>query len=189
MPFDNELMIKAEKSSLVQYKTLGDRQTADLIAGKQGKHGLEYLGFRYDGKSVYLRDSTVSGLYRKVAYAARGYADATVKRYPGKGYAELCALFNFEEFMKKFGRVENFEPSSAKSHWTFWTYVTRSTAVFGPRGKTISAQVRRLQKVVRHRVKTELPYALDRRAKSGKAPPTAGLRATTPELPNLTRST
>lgn len=186
MQHGDKLLIKPEKSSLVQYRVQGDRQAAELLAGKQGKHGLEYLGFRYDGESVYLRDSTVSSLYRKVACAARGYADSTVKRYPGKGYTELCGMFNFEEFMKKFGRVEDFEPTSAKNKWTFWTYVSRSTSEFGPRGKTITAQVRRLRRVAKHRVKMELPFALERRVKSGKAPSTGGSLASSPELPNLT---
>jgi len=183
--FGDQLLIKPEKSSLVQYKVQGDRQAAKLLAGKQGKNGLEYLGFRYDGKNVYLRDSTVSNLYRKVAYAARSYADATVRRYPGKDYAELCRTFNFEQFIKKFGRVENFEPKSAKSQWTFWTYVSRSTAVFGPQGKTITSQVRRLRKIAKHRIKSELAFALERRAKSEKASSSAISRAPSRELTKL----
>ena len=134
-----------------------------MLAGKQGKHGLEYLGFRYDGKSVYLRDTTLSNLYRKVAAAARSQAIATVKRYPNKSAAEMSELFNFEEFTKRFGRVEGFEPSLTNKKWTFWTYVTRATKEFGVAGKTINSQVRRLRKIARHRVDIEIEQALLRR--------------------------
>ncbi len=35
------------------------------------KNGFEYLGFRYDGRRVYVRDSTISRFYGKVAGAAK----------------------------------------------------------------------------------------------------------------------
>jgi hypothetical protein len=77
--------------------------------GDQGKNGIEYLGFRYDGKRAFLRDSTLSGLYRKVAAIAKREAYAAVRRYPNKDEKELLAAFKFEDFMRRFGRVENFE--------------------------------------------------------------------------------
>lgn len=161
--YGDQLLIKPEKASLVEYKVGPERQTATLLAGKQGKHGLEYLGFRYDGKQVYLRDTTLSNLYRKVASTARNQAMATVKRYPNKTAADLRELFNFEEFTKRFGRVEGFEPSLTNKKWTFWTYVTRATGEFGVAGRTINAQVRRLRKRARHRVDIEIDQALQRR--------------------------
>ena len=160
----DQLVIKPEKSSLVRYTQNGDAQHSDLISGK-GKNGLEYLGFRYDGQSVFLRDSTMSNLYRKVASVARNQAEATIRRYPNKTYDELCDLFNFEEFTKRFGRVESFEPSSSNKRWTFWTYVARSVEEFQTKGKKIHGQVRRLRKRARHRVGQEIARALQRQAR------------------------
>jgi hypothetical protein len=161
--FGDKLVIKPEKSSLIQYEVVDGGQRHALIAGK-GKNGLEYLGFRYDGKNVFLRDSTMSNLYRKVASVARNHAEATVKRYPGKSYADLCDMFNFEQFSKRFGKVEGFEPSSSKT-WTFWTYVVRSAEEFGPMGKKITGQVARLKRHCRARVNLEIEKALQRKAK------------------------
>jgi hypothetical protein len=70
--------------SLVRHTNEGNRQVAENLVPQRRTHGLEYLGFRY-GKDVYLRNTTVSNLYRKVAFAARSQAVATVKRYPNKG--------------------------------------------------------------------------------------------------------
>lgn len=160
----DQLVIKPEKSSLVRYTQNGDAQETELIAGK-GRNGLEYLGFRYDGQSIFLRDSTMSNLYRKVASLARNQAEATIKRYPNKTYDELCDLFNFEEFTKRFGRVERFEPTSSNKEWTFWTYVTRSVEEFGTKGKKIHGQVKRLRRRARHRVDQEIARALQRHAR------------------------
>lgn len=162
--YGEKLLIKPEKTSLVRYVREGDGQRCDLISGK-GKNGLEYLGFRYDGRSVFLRDSTMSNLYRKVASVARSHAEATVKRYPGKSYSELCEMFNFEQFAKRFGRVEGFEPTSANKTWTFWTYVVRSAEEFGPLGKKITGQVAKLRRHSRIRVDQEIERVLQRKAK------------------------
>lgn len=162
--YGDELVIKPSKSSLVQYARDGSRQRCTLIAGK-GRNGLEYLGFRYDGQNILLRDSTMSNLYRKVASVARGHAMATVKRYPGKTSSELRQMFNFEQFTKRFGRVEGFEPSSSTKTWTFWTYVVRSVEEFGPAGLKIRGQVSRLRRRARHRVDEEIDRALVKRAK------------------------
>jgi len=163
--YGEKLVIKPEKSTLHYYSHQGDRQTFTRILGTQGAQGVEYLGFRYDGKSVYLRDNTLGNLHRKIAFAARNYAEATVRRYPNKDYATLSTLFDFENFSKKFGRVEDFEPSLSYSKWTFWTYVTRAVEIFGPYGKTIHGQMRRLKSRTRHRVDIELRKALQRKAK------------------------
>jgi hypothetical protein len=162
--YGDKLVIKPSKSSLVQY-TQGDQsQSCKLIAGK-GRNGLEYLGFRFDGRDVFLRDATMSNLYRKVANVARNQAEATVKRYVGKTHDELCEAFNFEQFSKRFGRVEGFEPNSSNKTWTFWTYVVRAADDFGPEGKKIMGQVRRLKRRSRARVSDEILRALQRRMK------------------------
>lgn len=161
----DELLIKPDKSSLVQYTLKSDgNQSCELIAGK-GRNGLEYLGFRYDGRNVFLRDSTISNLYRKVAAVARNQAEATIKRYPSKTYEDLCDLFNFEDFTKRFGKVEGFEPTSTSKKWTFWTYVVRSLEEFGPAGRKIQGQVKRLRQRARHRVDEEIARAIGRKAK------------------------
>ena len=162
--YGDELLIKPSKSSLVRYTKTADGQVCELIAGK-GTNGLEYLGFRFDGRDVFLRDATMSNLYRKVASVAGNQAEAIVKRYANKSYEELCEAFNFEQFSKRFGRVEGFKPNSSNKMWTFWTYVVRAAEEFGPSGRKIMGQVGRLKRRSRARVGYEIARALQRRMK------------------------
>ncbi len=155
-----ELVIKRSKSSLVQYSVSGTSQVCTLIDGK-GKNGLEYLGFRYDGKNVYIRDATLANLSRKIASIARSQAKATVRRYPGKDYIELSKMFNFENFVKRFGRIEDYDPAASKKTWSFWTYVTRAVIEFGSRGNSIHRQIRGMKKQCRYRVDSEIAKALE----------------------------
>ncbi|MGO1080723.1 reverse transcriptase domain-containing protein [Inquilinus sp. CA228] len=166
--YGSELLIKPDKSSLIQYTSMDNEQDCTVISGK-GENGLEYLGFRYDGKNIYLRDSTVSGLYRKITLTARSQAEATIKRYPDKSYTELCRLFNFELFTKRFGRVEDFEPKSSNRRWTFWTYAVRAIEELKPHGKRIRGQIKRLRQHSRRRVNAEIERALLRKAKRSAA--------------------
>ncbi len=119
--FGKKLLIKEEKSSIVAYTTKGSVQECKLILGdKSCKGGVEYLGFRYSGKKAYIRNRTLQNLYRKVTRAARQAANVFARRYPDKGAAELQALFNYENFMQQFGRVEDFdEKEEDYRNWTF----------------------------------------------------------------------
>jgi hypothetical protein len=111
--FGPEIRIKPEKTSVIAYMPGAEGQlNFQLVDGKQGRNGLEYLGFRFDGRRVYLRDSTLSGFYRKITYSLRHEVRAFVARYPGKGIDFLMENFKIEAFVKKFGRVEDFDLNS-----------------------------------------------------------------------------
>jgi hypothetical protein len=183
--FGDQLQIKPTKSSLIEYRSSEGAQTFELISGTQGAHGVEYLGFRFDGKGIYLRDSTLSNLHRRIAFSARNQAEAAVSRYQEKDYAKLCKAFDFEQFSKRFARVEDFENNDEYRKWTFWTYVTRAKEEFGEVGKPISRQMRNLKRSIRYRVEVELQRALVRKAKREAASPrlTAphNIRTLTPE--------
>jgi hypothetical protein len=70
--FGPKIAIKPAKTSVVAYTVANAGKLAfELIDGMQGRNGLEYLGFRFDGRRVYLRDSTLSGFYRKMGWKAR----------------------------------------------------------------------------------------------------------------------
>src|SRR5208282_1493171 len=102
--YGRKLEIKKEKSSLFVFDRHGSEQTFQLLDGTRGRNGLEYLGFRYDGKQVYLRDATISNLRRKIARAARREANLCARRYPDKDLHKLKSLFNYERVVKRFGR-------------------------------------------------------------------------------------
>jgi hypothetical protein len=160
------LEIKREKSSVLTFQRDGEHQEYKHIFGEQGKNGLEYLGFRYNGKKVYLRDTTLGNLRRKVSMAAKREATACAKRYPDKNLDGLKSKFNYERLIKQFGRVEDFEDfRDDYRKWTFWTYATRSSKVFGVLGSPIYRQLRNHRDLVRHRVDKELARAIERREK------------------------
>jgi hypothetical protein len=104
----DRLQLKDEKTQVFQYEKFSNKQTFKLITGS-GSSGLEYLGFRYDGTAVYLRNSTVSNLNRKIKINIR----MTVKKFadlnPTLNYTAAKAKFNSELISKKFGRVENWK--------------------------------------------------------------------------------
>jgi hypothetical protein len=162
-----QLQIKHEKTSVVVFTPDGSGHLSfNLINGKQGKNGLEYLGFRFDGRKVYLRDSTLSGFYRKVTFALRHEVRAFVARYPGKDIEFLLTNFKVEEFFSRFGRVEDFDLNSDYQDWTFWTYARRAAEEFGRPGQPIYRQMRRYRSVVSERLRLEFVKALSKAAVS-----------------------
>lgn len=167
--FGDHLIIKSSKSSVVAFNQEAEGQSFRLVEGTQGKNGLEYLGFRFDGKNVYLRDSTLSAFYRKITYSARRSADAFVARYPGKDISFLVQNFDVEKFARKFGRVEDFEDNQDYHTWTFWTYARRAANVFGQQGRPIFRQLRDHRRIIRERIESELARALIRKKKQQDA--------------------
>jgi hypothetical protein len=163
--FGSRLEIKEKKSSLFLFHRTGVYQSVSLVLGTKGKNGLEYLGFRYDGKRVYLRDATISNLRRKVARAANRDAAACARRYPDKNATALKSLFNYERLIKKFGKVEDFGEQGERDYrdQTFWTYANHASKVFGALGKPILRQLRRHSELVRWRADRALERAVIRR--------------------------
>lgn len=165
--YGRKLQIKDEKTSILVFEANeGELQSFKHIDGSTGKNGLEYLGFRYDGRKAYIRDSTLSSLYRRIAKAAARRANIYARRYPDKDAAAIQEIFNYEELIKEFGKVENFDklPNDYRS-WTFWTYARRSAHVFGPLGKSILWQLRKHRKNIRRRAEIEIERAVTRRNK------------------------
>lgn len=159
--FGSEIRIKPQKTSVIAFTPdIQGHLTFKLVDGKQGRNGLEYLGFRFDGRRVYLRDSTLSGFYRKITYSLRHEVRALVARYPGKSADFLAGKFNLEAFIKKFGRIEGYDPNSEFRDWTFWTYARRAAQEFGLRGQSIYGQMRGHRGLISRRVRIEIEAAL-----------------------------
>lgn len=156
----DELIISSKKSAVHKFERLEGSDHASictLVYGSQGKNGLEYLGFRFDGKHVFIRDSTRAGLNRKIVAAANKLARIHVDSNPKMSVSQLEDSFNYNRVITKFGRVDNFE-SNTKGYrgWTFWTYAVRANATFGPKGKPILRQMRNYKLFVRRKCKAAL---------------------------------
>lgn len=145
----SQLEISANKTSIVAFHRCGDQLLHTPIEGKTSKEGLEYLGFRYTGDKIYLRNTTISNLHRKIVKRCKKEAENHVARYPGKNRIWLERNFDFKKLDKAFGRVPKFEPYSEKSKWTFWTYAKKSMDCFGEQGKPIARQLRKQKGFIR----------------------------------------
>ena len=132
------------------------------LSGRQGRNGVEYLGFRFDGERVFIRDSTISKLYRKVAVGVKAEVTALLKRYVGATSDQIKNSFNYSTFFQRYGRVDDFSTDSSYDEWTFWSYARRAFTRFGIAGSPIPRQLRRFKLIVRRRVEREI----DRRFES-----------------------
>ena len=155
-----KIVIKKSKTSVLRYYPVPGGQAFMKLHGEQGANGLEYLGFRYDGRAAYLRDATLSRLYRKVTQSVRAEARALVRRYPGKDQAFIESKFDAPKFMQRYGRVAEFDPSASYDTWTFWTYAQRAIETFGPLGQPIGGQLKNYGQIIRTRMTHEIANAL-----------------------------
>lgn len=154
--FGSQMEIKEEKSSIHRFfRNSAGNSSFQHVEGK-GRNGLEYLGFRFDGRFAYLRDSTLSNLRRKLTYSARMKSSAHRKRYSNRISIDLIATFNFDEFFQNFMRVEEFDSSKSVRNWTFWTYARRAVDAFENRGTPIMKQLRFLKPDGRRMIEEEL---------------------------------
>lgn len=159
--YGDQLEIKDSKTCIVQFM----RSSGDLkfkhIEGPQGKNGLEYLGFCFDGKQVRVRNSTISRFYRKIAVAARKEAFRHKKNSGLTDVQDLLESFNFSLLSQRFTRVKRtaFVSDDVRT-WTFWTYLKRAAKEFGNDGQEILKQASGYQKFVKQRVENALNDAV-----------------------------
>ncbi|MEQ9566272.1 MAG: hypothetical protein RLN85_10755, partial [Pseudomonadales bacterium] len=155
--YGDALKIKAEKTAIGTFTRNNEGSHDYVQCTKAGDpDGIQYLGFRFDGRNVYLRNSTLSNFYRKITKRARKQARHHATRFEGKSKEWLIDHFDFHEFEARFGRVRDFESVSGKTSWTFWTYARRASERFGKIGLPILRQVRNYRSYVRKAVSDEV---------------------------------
>jgi hypothetical protein len=157
MNHGSKLKIKDKKTAALVFEVDdAGRQRFSHVGGQMGKTGLEYLGFRYDGRKVSLRNSTLSNLYRKMSGAVKAECHGIIARYPGKELTFLLAHFDLSAFYQRYGRVKDFDPRSDVKNWTFWTYARRASEVFGKQGLGIPKQLKNFRLVIERRVHSDM---------------------------------
>lgn len=153
----SQLVIKDEKTCIVQFNKSSDGLNFTHIEGKQGKNGLEYLGFCFDGQRVQVRNSTISRFYGKVARAAKREAFIHIKNSGYSDVDKLLQTFNFSLLSQRFTRVRRTDfLSDDVRTWTFWTYLKRAAKAFGDDGQTILKQASGFKKFMHQRVEQSL---------------------------------
>jgi hypothetical protein len=154
-----QLKIKPEKTNTVCFVPSEGRLLCRRVGKGKNAQGLEYLGFRFDGKNIYIRNSTIANLQRKIRSACWHEAQKLVARYPGKT-KQFMMEKHFHILIRRFGRVPDFEHYCDCREWTFWTYVKKSTAVFGKRGLRIYQQLDRIKNQARSWLEKDIERAL-----------------------------
>lgn len=159
--YGEKLEIKDKKTCIVQFMLSSGELKFKHIEGPQGKNGLEYLGFCFDGKRVRVRNSTISRFYRKVAIAARKEAFRHKQNSGLTDVQDLLDSFNFSLLSQRFTRVKRtaFLSDDVRT-WTFWTYLKRAAKAFGDDGQEILKQASGYRRFVSLRVEQALIDAL-----------------------------
>ena len=166
----SRLRIKESKTCAIQFKRKGEELTCEHIKQKPNeteKNGLEYLGFRFDGKKVYVRESTMSRFYRKVSSAAKQAATKHVETNQDMSFSQLKSSFNYSAFSTRFLKVRREKLEGGPKNWTFYSYLKRAEKTFGARGDRIIRQTRRFRNTVSVRIEEAIERALRRHRRSG----------------------
>lgn len=139
----NEVKIKDKKTQIFEYKNNTNFQDYKSVSGPNSA-GIEYLGFRYDGKKVYLKNGTISSLNRKIKNTIKARVKKFMQMNPTFDLATAKDKFNTALVKQKFGRVEKWHDKKSKvNNWTFRTYALKADRIFGAIGKPITKQLRR----------------------------------------------
>ena len=163
--FGDQIRIKDEKSEIIEYTVDPARGlVARNVIKPGGKDGLEYLGFRFDGRNAYLRDATLSGVLRKMTKTVRREARQAVAEHPGRDQAFLEGELLRCGIRQRFRQVRDFDEKQSKRRWTFHTYVRRAAKVFGRQGQNFYRQTRNQVPVLRRLISREIACALSRRS-------------------------
>lgn len=166
-----ELRIKDAKTCVAQFFRAPDglyfrhlKQRPD----EPSKNGFEYLGFRYDGQRVYVRDSTISRFFSKVAGAAKRDGRRHVEDNPAMDVKALIDSFDFPLFSQRFSKVKKANLSSDYRSWTFYSYLKRSAGAFGPKGDRILKQARGFDDFMKARVSSAIVRSVEKRQQPKK---------------------
>ncbi len=98
-----------------------------------------------------------------MTFAARRAANIFVQKNPKMDAGALLKNFNYEELIKRFGKVEGFQEKKGEfRNWTFWTYAKRASEVFGDQGSPILKQLKRHRRLIKKRAADEILRAVAR---------------------------
>ncbi|WP_411820393.1 reverse transcriptase domain-containing protein [Hyphococcus formosus] len=159
----DQLKIKDKKTCVVEFKQCSTGLTYKHKKGPHGARGFEYLGFRYDGKNVYIREATISRLYRKVSIAAKREAKRQLVLQPTADPKTILGKIDFHLLYERFTKVRRTKLTSDYRTWTFYTYAKRARSIFGQKGKRIIPQISNMKKIMHDRTERAINKGLQKR--------------------------
>lgn len=162
------LRIKDAKTCVAQFQRASGRLLFHHLKQRPDeatKNGFEYLGFRYDGRRIYVRDSTISRFYSKVAGGAKRDGRRHVEQNPTMDEGALLRSFNYPLFSQRFSKVKKTNLTSDYRSWTFYSYLKRSAEAFGPKGNRILRQARGFNDFMNERITMAIKSGVAKRKK------------------------
>jgi Reverse transcriptase (RNA-dependent DNA polymerase) len=167
-----ELRIKDSKTCVAQFERVANGLRFRHLPQRPdepAKNGFEYLGFRYDGRCVYVRDSTISRFFGKVAGAAKRDGRRHVEANPAIDAVDLIRTFDFSLFSQRFSRVKKSNLTDDYRSWTFYSYLKRAAEAFGSKGERIFKQARGFDDFMKARVTSAIVLGVSKRKASTAA--------------------
>lgn len=180
LDFDENLKLGAAKTEIAIFKkgvcayTLHPVENSRRKARGPGSLGFSYLGFRYDGRKTYLRESTIANLRRKIVKRCHVITSKYIKRYSKKDEAWLLANAPIDEakqlYLKmRFGKDgTKFVPSrkafikesaiaaqqskQEKKDRNFHTYVAKAEKEFAQFDPQFKKQLKRIPLLIEHTI-------------------------------------
>lgn len=166
---DEELQLTGERLKLGRDKSAAytvDRlddgqQRITPIQNYKSIPTIDYLGLSYDGSSIFLRQSTLARLKRRIVFRVRRQVLARFRESPAATANEIVARLHLEGIMREFGRIEvshrKGRPSSGRGPWrSFRCYAVRASRAYGFDVSQILKQISGLNDFVRSRAKREI---------------------------------
>lgn len=171
----NKLEIKPSKTEIVCYTgeqnskrrcySLVKDEKTQLRKKRSLNEGLSYLGFRYDGSNIFIRNSTLSNLRRKVVKACVNAAYLHVRGHKEKDLTWLLGRSPVNTVKTEFMNVEDFEEAvrealeqegTAFKVMTFWSYIRRAQKIFGKKSKKFPAQLKGIEALIKQKLNVEI---------------------------------
>lgn len=163
----DHLEIKQSKTCMIQFKRDQNGalsyQHLKQFCNESNKNGLEYLGFCYDGKKIYIRDGAISNHYRKIANMVKKEAYFYAYKYPDWDEEQLLKKVNYSFLTQYFSKIDK-ENTTKKN---FYSYAKRASLTFGDKGGRIMHQIRRSSKYMRKHIKEAIHKEVKKRGQLG----------------------
>lgn len=163
------LKIKDSKTIIRRFSDSGSFLQCVALGGDVPKPSVfDYLGFRFDGRIVTIKDGTMHNYFRKMTYGIRQEARWLSSRYKDKTVDEVLALANFSIIYKKYGTIEDyrkidFSLPRNKKKLTYIAYAQKSLYVFKGFENRILSQIASHKARMKDRLTKEVTEAVLKR--------------------------
>jgi len=153
-----KLEIQPTKCAVHRFKfDLNSNLVVDRVAPSPAQTKLDYLGFTFDGRKMFVKSGTLSRLQRRTLHSIRNHAKKLVAANPNLTLAQLKPKFNTGLIISRFGK----KPKDKKAS-TFYSYAKRSTNQSKSLDNLALKQLRKQKRNIEIRASLELATAFQK---------------------------